>query len=99
MKLRLPCSIKNGESLDYPSDCWFLATLPPSVSRLSRQNVGASTSHNPMGLHGLLQGYLYLYLLLFSIGNIFEHNVVQTREANNHTSKLEKFMCFFGLKI
>jgi hypothetical protein len=33
-----------------------LTTLPPSVSRLSRQNVGASTSHNPMGPHGLLQG-------------------------------------------
>jgi hypothetical protein len=31
-------------------------TLPPSVSRLSTDNVGASTSHNPMGLHGLLQG-------------------------------------------
>jgi hypothetical protein len=31
-------------------------TLPPSVSRLSRQNLAASTSHNPMGLHGLLQG-------------------------------------------
>jgi hypothetical protein len=33
-----------------------LTTSPPSVSRLSRENVGASTSHNPMGLHGLLQG-------------------------------------------
>jgi hypothetical protein len=33
-----------------------LTTVSPSVSRLSRQNVGASTSHNPMGLHGLLQG-------------------------------------------
>jgi hypothetical protein len=32
-----------------------LTTLPPSVSRLSGENVGASTSHNPMGLHGLLQ--------------------------------------------
>jgi hypothetical protein len=32
-----------------------LTNLPPSLSRLSRQNVGASTSHNPMGLHGLLQ--------------------------------------------
>jgi hypothetical protein len=31
-----------------------LTTLPPSVSRLSRENVGASTSHNPMGLHDLL---------------------------------------------
>jgi hypothetical protein len=26
---------------------------------LSRENVGASTSHNPVGLHGLLQGQLY----------------------------------------
>jgi hypothetical protein len=33
-----------------------LTTLPPSVSRLSIENVGASTSQNPMGLHGLLQG-------------------------------------------
>jgi hypothetical protein len=33
-----------------------LTILPPLVSRLSRENVGASTSHNPMGLHGLLQG-------------------------------------------
>jgi hypothetical protein len=33
-----------------------LTTLRPSVSRLSRQNVGASMSHNPMGLHELLQG-------------------------------------------
>jgi hypothetical protein len=32
-----------------------LTTLPPSVSRLSRENVGASTSHNPMGFLGLLQ--------------------------------------------
>jgi hypothetical protein len=24
------------------------------------ENVGASTSHNPMGLHGLLQGYIYV---------------------------------------
>jgi hypothetical protein len=30
-----------------------LTTLPPSVSRLSRENVGASKSHNPMGLRGL----------------------------------------------
>jgi hypothetical protein len=37
-------------------------TSPPSASQLSRENVGASTSHNPMGPHGLLQGYLYLLL-------------------------------------
>jgi hypothetical protein len=46
-----------------------LTTLPPSVSRLPRENVGASTSHNPMGLHGLLQGQLYLYLYLTSSVN------------------------------
>jgi hypothetical protein len=40
-----------------------LIILPPSVSRLSRENVEASTSHNPMGLHGLLQGYLYLFYI------------------------------------
>jgi hypothetical protein len=27
------------------------------------ENVGTSTSHNPMGLHCLLQGYLYFYFL------------------------------------
>jgi hypothetical protein len=32
-----------------------LTTLLPSVSRLSK-DVGASTSHNPVGLHDLLQG-------------------------------------------
>jgi hypothetical protein len=31
-----------------------LTTLTLSASRLSRQNVGASTSHNLMGLNGLL---------------------------------------------
>jgi hypothetical protein len=33
-----------------------LKTIPPSVSQVSKVNVGASTSLNPMGLHGLLQG-------------------------------------------
>jgi hypothetical protein len=31
-----------------------LTTLPPFVSRLFRENVGASTSDNAMDLHGLL---------------------------------------------
>jgi hypothetical protein len=34
-------------------------TSPPSVSRCL-YDVGASTSHNTMGLHGVLQGQLYL---------------------------------------
>jgi hypothetical protein len=45
----LPGGVKGGR-------CVRLTTLPPSVSRLSRENVGASTSHNPMGLQSLLQG-------------------------------------------
>jgi hypothetical protein len=40
-----------------------LTTSSPSVSLLSRGNVGVLTSHNPMGLHGLFQGQLYLFLL------------------------------------
>jgi hypothetical protein len=32
-----------------------LTNSPPSVSRLYRENVGASTSHNSMTLQGLLQ--------------------------------------------
>jgi hypothetical protein len=35
-------------------------TLPPSVSRQSKINVGACISHNHMGLHGLLLGWLCL---------------------------------------
>jgi hypothetical protein len=45
----LPGGVKGGR-------CVRLTTLPPSVSRLSKENVGSSTSHNPVGLHGLLQG-------------------------------------------
>jgi hypothetical protein len=33
-----------------------LTNSPPSVSRHSRENMGASTSHNPMDFRGLLQG-------------------------------------------
>jgi hypothetical protein len=43
-----------------------LATSPPSVSRLSKENVGASTSHKLMGLHGLLPSYLYVPLWRFA---------------------------------
>jgi hypothetical protein len=38
----------------------------PSVSRLSGQNVGDSTSHNPMGLQGLLQGWLFHFFYLMT---------------------------------
>jgi hypothetical protein len=39
-----------------------LTTLPPSVSRLSN-SVGSLTSHNPIGLQGLLQKQLHFTLL------------------------------------
>jgi hypothetical protein len=38
-----------------------LTTLPPSVIRFSRENVEASTSHNPMGFHGLLTRIAFIY--------------------------------------
>jgi hypothetical protein len=41
------CGVEDGR-------CVGLTTLPPSFSRL--EDVGSSTSHNPVGLHGLLQG-------------------------------------------
>jgi hypothetical protein len=45
----LPGGVKDGRSVS-------LTTLPPSVSRLFRKNVGASTSQKRMGFHGLLRG-------------------------------------------
>jgi hypothetical protein len=32
-----------------------------SLPSVSLENVAASTSNNPMGLHGLVQGWIYLY--------------------------------------
>jgi hypothetical protein len=47
-----------------------------SLSRLSKENVGASTSHTPMGLHGLITGIALLYftfllLLLLLYASIY----------------------------
>jgi hypothetical protein len=44
-----PVGVKGGRRVR-------LTTLLPSVSRLFRENVEASTSHSPMGPHDLLQG-------------------------------------------
>jgi hypothetical protein len=54
----LPLEVKGGRRIR-------LTNLQPSVSRLCRENVGASNSHNPMGLYGLLQGWLYLSAFCF----------------------------------
>jgi hypothetical protein len=48
------CGVKSGR-------CVSFTTLPLSVSRLSRENVGVSISHNPMGLNGLLQEQFCLF--------------------------------------
>jgi hypothetical protein len=34
------------------------------------ENVGASMSHNPMGLHGLLQGYIYLLIYIYVYSHV-----------------------------
>jgi hypothetical protein len=57
-----------------------LTTLRPTVGRLPRENVEASTSHNPMGLHGLLLGQLHLftfYTTWCTCTEINETNVMQ----------------------
>jgi hypothetical protein len=59
-----PCVDAASNRNEYQESFWGvkggrrvrLTNLPLSVSPLSRENVGASTSDNPMGLQGLLQG-------------------------------------------
>jgi hypothetical protein len=43
------------------------AICEPTVSR---ENVGASKSHNLMGLHGLFQGQIYLFLTIWGHPNL-----------------------------
>jgi hypothetical protein len=47
-------------------------TSPSSVSRLSRENVGSSTSHNSTGLHGLLLGQLYFLIDMYKLYHVAE---------------------------
>jgi hypothetical protein len=51
----IPGAVKGGRRIR-------LTTVSPSVSRLSRENVGTSTSQKPVGLHCLLQEELYIFL-------------------------------------
>jgi hypothetical protein len=66
--------VKSGRRL-------VLITLPPSMSRMS-ENVGASTSRNPKGLHGLYRDNftlpLWLYSPLLDLGRFQLHNPIHS---------------------
>jgi hypothetical protein len=54
-------------------------TSRKALTDLSLCTVGASTSHNPMGLHGLLQGQIYLKhtaTCLKNVGASTSHNLM-----------------------
>jgi hypothetical protein len=46
--------------------CIRLTTLTPSVSRLSRESVGTSTSHKAMGLHGLVTHIALPFVIFYT---------------------------------
>jgi hypothetical protein len=64
-----------------------LTTLPPSVSRLSRENVGASTSHKPMSLHGLLHGQLHLFSSISNNGSSRSNNSDSSGSSKSSSSR------------
>jgi hypothetical protein len=60
-----------------------LTILPPSVNRFFRENVGALTSENPVGLHGLLQGQIYLRVRIANLKkkiNLCTHKPILLKE-------------------
>jgi hypothetical protein len=71
-----------------------IMNLPGDKRRSARkadclENVGASTSHNPMGLQGLLQGQLYFYSLFVQRGCHFR----LTRTALHTLQHAIKWRC------
>jgi hypothetical protein len=51
------------------------------------EDVGASTSHTPMGLHGLLQGRLYVFAGLME--NISSNSSYTVASRNRRTDRVE----------
>jgi hypothetical protein len=76
-----------------------LTTLPPSVSRLSRENVGASTSHNHMGLHGLLPFTFMLPSSILSRGPYIYSYIYLIFSLTVSTSSFSKFHSFLGYEV
>jgi hypothetical protein len=67
-----------------------LTTSPPSVSRLSRKNEGASISHNPMGLHGLLRDSFTLLECLPTAEGLLQQTLLYN--INKIDKKLKRYV-------
>jgi hypothetical protein len=76
-----------------------LKILPPSVSRISKENVGASTSHNRMGLHGLFNDNFNFTLDLYlSPSWIFRIVFVLDDLQLLHISRGNTFPCWSSVQ-
>jgi hypothetical protein len=62
-----------------------MALRPESLETPGLDNVGSATSHNPIGLHGLLQGWLLLYLYSVSVQRFSAHLYVGSSESAQRT--------------
>jgi hypothetical protein len=80
-----------------------LTTLPPSMSRIS-ENVGASTSHSPKGLHGLYRENVKVFSIKWfpamRLSNPMKwvlNSVVQTLQCKEDTALFSRVgPCLFS---
>jgi hypothetical protein len=62
MALRSTHPLTEMSTRNLPGDKWRPSRKADNLTAICEPTVmGVSTSHNPMGLHGLLQGQLYLF--------------------------------------
>jgi hypothetical protein len=73
-----------------------MAPVGAALDRAGLDNVEVSTSHNPMGLDGLLQGYIYLFIILIlqigmglPCGFVFSSHFVHPVKFSSHQIKLQ----------